>query len=149
DDAKLTAAREAYLQYATTLLGRAGVADPAAAAREVLELETTLAGHQWDRTRNRDREASYNAFEIEELRQLTAGFDWRSPLEALDAAATPIVVVRQPDYFTALGDVLASTPVPVWRNYLTVRLLDSYAEFLDSELSGAAFEFRGRTLQGL
>src|SRR5690606_4296924 len=42
EDAKLEAARAAYVEYARTLLELAGERDPAAAAAAVFELETTL-----------------------------------------------------------------------------------------------------------
>lgn len=149
EDAKLEAARAAYVEYARTLLELAGERDPAAAAAAVFELETTLARHQWDRARNRDREATYNAYEPARLAELTPAFAWDRFLTATDAAATPIVVVRQPDYFSALDSIIAGTPVETWRQYLTVRLLDSYAPFLSTPFADASFEFRGRTLQGL
>jgi predicted metalloendopeptidase len=146
---RLVAARDAYLLYAEKLLRLAGRSEPAVAAREVLALETALAKSQWDRTRNRDREATYNAFTVADLSQLTPEFSWTDFLTATDAMDTPIVVVRQPDYFSALSSLIATTPLETWKRYLTVKLLDSYADNLSSEFVDALFEYRGRTLQGL
>lgn len=148
-DEKLAQAREAYRSYAATLLELAGVENPQAGADRVLALETALAAHQWDRTRNRDREATYNAIDPADVDAVTPGFSWSAYLEALDVAESPILVVRQPDYFTQAGEVLTDTPIEGWRDYLTLRLLDAYADYLSSDFVTAAFEFRGRTLQGL
>ena len=149
EDAKLAAARAAYLDYARRLFDLSGDPDPAGAARHVLDLETSLARHQWDRTRNRDREATYNAHDLAGLAALTPDFSWERFLAATDARETPIVVVRQPDYFTALDSIVAATPLQTWRRYLALRLLDSYATYLSRPFTRASFDYRGRALQGL
>jgi predicted metalloendopeptidase len=57
--------------------------------------------------------------------------------------------VRQPDYLQALDALLASTPLPVLKQYLTFKLLDSAAPVLSTPFEEAHFAFRGKTLQGL
>jgi predicted metalloendopeptidase len=141
--------RAAYLTYIETLLRLAGEKDPAGAAKAILALETSLAEKQWDRVRNRDREATYNLKSVAELEQLTPGFSWSRYLKALEAEQTPAVIVRQPDYFQALDKVLASTPLPTLKQYLTFKVLDDAAPHLSSPFEQAHFSFRGKTLQGL
>lgn len=149
EDEKLIAAQKAYQAYAETLLRLVGSSDPAGGAERVLTFETALAERHWDRTRNRDREATYNAFTLEQLDRNAEHFSWSTFLTDLQADRTPILVVRQPDYFQALDSLVATTPLETWRDYLTVKLLDAYAEYLSSEFDRARFEYRGRTLQGL
>jgi putative endopeptidase len=149
DDPKLVAARDAYRAYAGSLLQLAGVGNGTEAIDDVLELESALALAQWDRTRNRDREATYNAFTLGKLGELTPAFAWSRYLAATDAFDTPIVVVRQPDYLEALDSLISAAPLESWKRYLTVKLLDDYADFLPQAFVDASFEFRGRTLQGL
>ncbi|HEX8441196.1 M13 family metallopeptidase [Archangium sp.] len=141
--------RAAYVSYVETLLRLAGEKDPAGAAKAILALETSLAEKQWDRVRNRDREATYNLKSVAELDKLTPGFSWTRFVKAVDAEKTPAVIVRQPDYFQALDAVLASTPLPTLKQYLTFKLLDSHAPLLSSPFEEAHFLFRGKTLQGL
>ena len=141
--------RAAYLTYIETLLRLAGEKDPASAAKAVLALETSLAEKHWDRVRNRDREATYNLKSVAELEKLTPSFAWSRYLKTLEADQTPAVVVRQPDYFQALDKVLASTPLPTLKQYLTFKLLDDAAPVLSSPFEQAHFAFRGKTLQGL
>jgi putative endopeptidase len=141
--------RAAYLTYIETLLGLAGEKDPAGAAKAILALETSLAEKHWDRVRNRDREATYNLKSVAELEQLTPGFSWPRYLKALNADKTPGVIVRQPDYFQALDAVLAKTPLPTLKQYLSFKLLDKLAPLLSSPFEQAEFVFRGKTLQGL
>ncbi|HET9450050.1 MAG TPA: M13-type metalloendopeptidase, partial [Aggregicoccus sp.] len=146
---KFVEVRAAYLKYVETLLGLAGEKQPAEAAKAILALETALAGKQWERAKNRDRELTYNLKSVKELDALTPGFSWGRYLKAAEAQKTPAVVVRQPDYLQAAAAQLAQTPLPVLRQYLTFKLLDGAAPNLPRAFEEASFAFRGKALQGL
>jgi predicted metalloendopeptidase len=148
-DARLATARAAYQTYLETVLRLAGDRDPAAGARAVLAFETALAEKQWDRARSRDREATYNLRTVAQLDSITPGFSWGRYLQAASAAGTPGIVVRQPDYLAAMNQIVASTPLHVLKQYLTAKLVDSYASSLSSPFVNAQFAFRGKALQGL
>ena len=148
DDAKTAVTRAAYSTYITRLLMLDRQTDAAGAASRVIALETALARPQWDRARNRDRNATYNRMTVAELAALTPSYDWPAYLRDAGLAATTDVVVRQPDYVRALDAIHAATPVATWREYLTFKLLDAYAEELPSAFEQARFAFRGRTLSG-
>jgi predicted metalloendopeptidase len=147
-DAKLAAARAAYAQYITRAMTLAGQTDPAGAAQRIVALETRLAEKQWDRARNRDRNATYNRMTTAQLAAAMPSFDWPAYLKAAKLGQPTEVVVRQPDYLTALDTIIASTPVSTWREYMTFKLLDGYAEALPAAYQNARFDFRGRTLSG-
>ncbi|HEV2146179.1 MAG TPA: M13 family metallopeptidase [Longimicrobiaceae bacterium] len=147
-DASLQQTLAAYERYAETLFRLAGEPDPARAAKAVVALESRLAAKHWDRARSRDREATYNLKTVAELDRLTPGFSWTRFLDAAGAASTPGVVVSQPDYLQALDTVLAQTPLPALRQYLTFKVLDAAAPVLPSRFAKARFDFRGRVLSG-
>ncbi|MBD0321702.1 MAG: M13 family metallopeptidase, partial [Gemmatimonadetes bacterium] len=149
DDAKLAQARTAYQTYVETVLRLAGDRDPAGGARAVVALERALAEKHWDRARSRAREAPYNLRTVAALDSLTPGFAWGRFLRGVNAERTPGIVVRQPDYLAAMNQIVASTPLPVLKQYLTVRLVDSYAGALSRPFVDAQFAFRGKALQGL
>ena len=149
DDAKLAQARTAYQTYLETLLRLSGDRDHAGGARAVMALEKQLAEKHWDRARSRDREATYNLRTVAALDSLTPGFAWGRFLRAVNAERTPGIVVRQPDYLAAMNQIVASTPLPVLKQYLTVRLVDSYAGALSRPFVDAQFAYRGKALQGL
>jgi predicted metalloendopeptidase len=137
------------VRYLSTLFTLAGRPDPAGAAARILALETKIAGTQWDRAKNRDRDATYNKMSVAELDGTMPSFSWRTYLQEGGMGAARDVVVRQPDYLEKLDGILASTPPSTWREYLTARLLSAYADELPSGFVNASFEFRGRTLSGL
>jgi len=140
--------RAAYVAYVEKLLTLGGEKDAASAARAIMALETTLAEKSWDRTRNRDREATYNLKTVAELDKLTPGFSWSRLLKALGAETTPGVVVRQPDFFQAMAELMKKTPLPVVKQYLAFKVLDTYAPLLSTPFEQAHFEFRNRTIEG-
>jgi putative endopeptidase len=147
-DAKTKETRTAYTNYVTRLLTLAGRPGSAGAAGRILALETEIATRQWDRARNRDRNATYNKMTAAELAALTPSYSWPAYLKAAGLTNATDVVVRQPDYVRALDSVIARTPVSTWREYLTFKLLDNYADQLPAAFERARFDFRGRTLSG-
>jgi predicted metalloendopeptidase len=147
-DAKMAATRTAYVAYITRLMELAKQPDPAGAANRILALETAIATPQWARARNRDREAAYNKMTVPQLAALTPSFSWKHYLDAAGLSKATEVIVRQPDYVKALDSIFAATPVATWREYLTFRVLDSFADELPADFVQAHFAFRGRTLSG-
>src|SRR6185436_18054193 len=100
-DERFVAIRTAYIDYIARLFTLAGQKDPAGAAARILALETTLAQKQWDRARNRDRNATYNKMTLDALQGSTPSFDWRvyvtGAVAPVPAPNVPDVIVRQPD----------------------------------------------------
>ncbi|HEV7990330.1 MAG TPA: M13-type metalloendopeptidase [Gemmatimonadaceae bacterium] len=147
-DARMTAVRQAYKEYSARLLSLAGQPDPTGAAERVLALETALAKRHWDRARTRDRNAAYNRMELAQVVATSPHFDWREFFTAAGMREPGAIIVAQPDYLPALDSLIASTPISTWREYMTVRLLDSFTNELPSGFVQARFEFRGKVLSG-
>jgi putative endopeptidase len=147
-DPKMVSTRTAYVAYITQLLTLAKQPDPAGAATRIVALETQIATPQWDRAHNRDRNATYNKMTVADLAALTPSYNWTRYLEGAGLSKATNVVVRQPDYIKAVDPILASTPASTWREYLTFKYLDDFAEVLPSAFVQARFAFRGKTLSG-
>lgn len=149
-DEKFAGIRKAYTNYITTLMTLAKQPDPAGAAQRILAFETKIAEKQWDRARQRDRNAVYNKMTVADLQKLAPGFNWAEYLNAQSRGATITeVIVRQPDYFTAADALLAETPISTIREYMTFGLLNGYADNLPAAFVNAQFEFDGKTINGL
>jgi len=147
-DPKMVSTRAAYVAYITQMMTLAKQPDPAGAANRVLALETEFATPQWERARNRDRDATYNKMTVAELAAMTPSYKWTSYLDQAGLAKATEVVVRQPDYIKALDPIFAKTPVSTWREYLTFKVLDEFADELPAAFVQANFDFRGKTLSG-
>ncbi|HSJ15540.1 MAG TPA: M13-type metalloendopeptidase [Longimicrobiales bacterium] len=148
EDARLAQMRSAYGEYIARLFTLAGQPDPEGSARRILALETRIAELQWDRAKLRDRNLAYNKMTVAELAARAPGFDWAAWLEQAGMGSARELVVRQPDYFTAVAGVVAETPVATWREYLTLGLLTGVAPMLTRDFVETRFEFYGRTLSG-
>ena len=78
---EFVAIRAAYVEHVARMLSLAGVPDGRARAEAVLALETTLAGHHWDRGRKRDPTQTTNPVSFAELRVRHPDFDWAALLD--------------------------------------------------------------------
>ncbi|WP_409236320.1 M13 family metallopeptidase [Streptomyces sp. PA5.6] len=147
---KFAEIREKYVAYLTELLTLGKHADPAAAARTVLELETKLAAGHWERAETRDVLKTYNLTTVDELTALAPEFDWRGYAAALGGSEATIAetCVRQPSYLTHLSGLLAEVPIEQWRDWLLTRVLRACSPYLTDEFVRNNFEFYGRTLNG-
>jgi len=149
DDARLREMRGRYAEHAATMLRLAGQAEPEAAARAVLALETELARAQWSRVELRDPVKLHNPLDFKALAALAPQVDWPAFAQALGVAGqAKVLVIGQPSYVKALGEQLASAPLPAWKAYAKLRLMGAYAPFLGRDVVEANFAFVGTALRG-
>jgi predicted metalloendopeptidase len=150
-DGKFPETRKAYTTYIARLFALGNQPDPEGAAARIADLETKIAKLQWDRARNRDRNATYNKMGVTALQASTPHFDWQGYFAALPANAqskVTEVIVRQPDYMKAIDQVIADTPVETWKEYLTFGLISAYADGLSAPFADSQFEFNGKVIAG-
>jgi len=125
EDKDIAATREAYRKYLTDMLAFAGISDPARAAA-VFALEARIADAHWPAADRRDADKTYNPMTLAELAAFAPQFPWSAYLGAAGVSAQAPSGERKVDVaersaFPKLAAVFASTPVPVWRDYLTAR----------------------------
>jgi putative endopeptidase len=152
-DRDLAATRQAYKKYLADTLTLAGAHAATARAQRIFDLETAIAKVSWSRADRRDAEKTYNPLGWTELQALAPDFPWQDNFQE---AGLPIVapsgerqvIVAEKSAFPAIAKIFASTPVPVWRDYLTVRYLHQYAAFLPKRFDNTDFGFYGTVLSG-
>jgi putative endopeptidase len=150
EDARLRKAREQYLAHMQKMLQMAGYHRTAQDARDILDLETRLAKVQWTRVENRNPVKVYNKIAIKELDSLSPGYDWKTYLaDAGVPGSIDYVIVRQPSYIAAFNEILASTPLPVWKAYFRWHLLSDYSPYLSDKFADEHFAFYGTALRGI
>lgn len=162
--------RAKYLDYLTFVLGKAGYADAAGAAKSVLALETQLAKADWDRAAGRNRDLTYNKLSVSEFEALgapgvisaflkTMGADKASyvivsemPPSAEELAAAKIDPAKVPALFgpgmPEVAKMIEQVPVATWQAWLAASFIRSNAAVLPSEIDDATFAFYGTTLTG-
>ena len=153
EDKALAATRDAYRKYLAQTLSSIGAKDADRRAEAVYTMERSIADAHWPAADRRDAEKTYNPMTIPELRKLASDFPWEAYFQS---AGIPLqargqdrpVVVGEKSAFPKIAKVFASTPVPVLRDYLTIRYVHGMAPYLPHAFDDADFAFYGVQLQG-
>ncbi|TDD58922.1 M13 family peptidase [Kribbella antibiotica] len=142
--------RTAFVAHVTRMLELAGRPDPAGAAERILELETQLASHHWDRVKERDVTKTYNKLNRAGLAKLTSGLDWSGWLAGagMPESAFEQVVVREPEFLTAAAAALQETDIARWKEWLGWQVVHSAAPLLSKAFVDENFTFYGKALTG-
>ncbi|HEY5337629.1 MAG TPA: M13 family metallopeptidase [Rhizomicrobium sp.] len=153
NDKEIVATREAYKKYIAQMLGFTGVKDADARAAAVFKLENDMAVAHWAAEDRRDPDKTYNPETLADLQKLAPQFPWAAYLSSAgispNAASGPrTVIVAEKSAFPKLAAIFAATPVAVWRDYLTVHYLHSFASYLPKQIDDANFAMYGQTIRG-
>jgi putative endopeptidase len=147
-EAKFQPIRDKFVAHVERMFGLAGISEPKEAAAKVLAIETGLAKHHWDRVKNRDRDLTYNKVDLKALEALSPGFDWTAWLSGFGAPPVDELVVRQPDYLTAMAKQLDQVPLDDWKIWMKWQVLSNAAPLLSKPFVEEDFDFFQRTLDG-
>lgn len=148
DDERSQQLLQAYRVYIARLWDAAGWDGGEQAAEQILALETGIAEMHWTRVQNRDRQATYNKYTLDQLNESYPGFAWNTLLSQSGLGWITEIVVRQPTYLQALSESWREVSIEQWKTYLRFHLLRSAASTLSSPFADAHFDFYGRILSG-
>ena len=149
DNPKFVAMRQHYRQFVADYLTLAGLDEAERRATAIYAIEEQLAHAQMSRVDNRDAEKTYNARAPTEMIALLDGFSWQAYADEAGLAKADKLVVGQPAYLAAFGHAFTAIAVADWQDYLRLRLLISYADYLPAALFQRYFAFYGTTLKGV
>lgn len=136
----------AHLARDLRLLGRG--AGAAAAAQDVMDLETALASASRKLEELNDPLKNYHRLSPAEVTaRYTPSVPWSEHLAAW-SIRPEFVIVGQPEFFVRVELLLHRTPAPVLRDYLRLRLLDSYATLLSRPFVDEHFRFFEHVMSG-
>ena len=143
--------RESFVQHIERIFTLAKVDDANRRAKAILELETEIASHHWDKVRNRDAVATYNKMDYEEIAKLSPHFDWRLWSNASNTPEKVLApaVIRQPSFFQGISEMLSNFDTFKWSSWLAFKVLSNSAPYLSSPFVDENFDFYGRTLGGV
>jgi putative endopeptidase len=121
-----------------------------AAAKTVVELETTLASKHWDNVATRDADKTNNPTKFAELQKLTPNFDWNLWFEG--AGINPKVlaesIVMMPSFFEGLTSVYSEENLENLKTWLSWNVISSKAAYLSQDFVDERFAFYGTKLTG-
>lgn len=148
EDAKFKSIREKYQTFIEKLLSLAEQNNAAEQAAVIYDLEKRMAEHHWTRVQNRDPNKTYNKFSIAQMDSLTPDYSWRRMIRLAGIPEAQTLVVQQPDYLQAFGELYRTVPVEDWRTYLYYKTLAEFAGVLPDQFAETRFDFYGRILSG-
>ena len=135
--------RNGYLKNITknlTLLG--GDSTKAmASAKNILALETSLAKASRRLEDLRDPLTNYNKYAVSDLSKVSPQIDWTNYMAVYGVKGADSVIIGQPEYYKAAGEVLHTASIDTWKDYLRYRLADAFAPALPDAFGKADFDF--------
>ena len=122
----------------------------AAQAKAVLELETRIARAQWTRTRTARSGQDLQQGHLERAgrarpRAITGR---RTSTDTGISGKTDYVIVGEPSYFKAFGEMVGTEPLSSWKSYLRWHVVMEYSGYMPKAFVDANFEFFGTALRG-
>ena len=150
DNPAFKEAREKYKAHIARMLAFTGVSagDAATKAAAIYALEESMARAHWSQIESRDRNKTYNKWTLADFQAKAPGVDWPTYMKAVGLDKANAYIVSQPSAFTGMAAVLAKTPLPVVKDYLTYHYLSGSADFLPKAVVEEDFDFNGRVLSG-
>jgi len=150
-DARTTRIRNDYSdKYLPAMLQLSGWDDAksAAGAKAAFDIEKFLADSSRKLEALRDPYKNYNKITIAQLYRLTPDMNWNKLFNTLQLKPVDSVIVGQPEYYRAVDQALSKFSVDDWKAYLRLKLLTSYAPYLNDAIANENFRFSGKVLRG-
>ncbi len=134
-------ARRNLVEYATGMLRAAEHPDPEAGARQVLEIQTALAGAFPNSAEQNDQQKNNIRISTTRLGEVLAPFEWQVYARASGLDQSAELVIGRLGYAERIGEVYASFEVEAWKSYLAFRLMDRYSYFMNAATAGQRSRF--------
>jgi predicted metalloendopeptidase len=149
-DPKSVETRQRFQQHVQKMFQLAGVSEQAAAAaaKDVLEIETVLAKASADRVSMRDPNKRYHMMTKAQLAELTPGFPWDMYFKGVGSPDFESLNVTNADFFQQITKTLPVDSIETWRAYFGYHLLRAAASELPQAFEDESFDFWQRYLTG-
>lgn len=148
DQERFQTIRQKYTELIEKQWANAGLKGGADSSQAILAFETEIAKSHWTRVQNRDREKTYNKMSADEIAQLAPKLNWGLIFTEMGLQDQASFIVRQPDFLTAIAELLAKTSLEDLKTYAIWKVLDHNAGNLTAAMDEANFEFYTKTLRG-
>ena len=118
-------------------------------AQMVMNFETSIAKAQNTRLENRDPQATFNRYTVEEAAAFAPNIDWAGYFNEMGIMkGMKSFNIAQPKYFTEINNVIGKTDVEILKAYFAWHEINSAASYLSDDFVNANFDFFGKLLSG-
>ncbi len=138
------------MQKYTAHVGRmlAFFGDDKEKAKSIVAFETALSSPRMTKEDRRDARKRYNPMTIAEIAKLTPSINFDKYIKGIGIQKIDTIIVTDPNYFKALENVLKTSSVQDWKDYLKWTTIDRAAGALSEEIDIANWDFYSKTLRG-
>ena len=141
--------KAAYELYIKDMLTLSGYANPEAAAKAIVAMETEIAKVSWTKIESRDDTKTYNPMALKDLNTYAPGFNWDGFFAAATVSQAQKVIVGQNTAIPKIAKVFADTPLETLKAWETFQATDQAAAYLGDRFYNRRFEFRSKTMYGI
>ncbi|MBQ5452609.1 MAG: M13 family metallopeptidase [Bacteroidales bacterium] len=140
----------AYKKYITALFSLADYPENTASekTKAVFDIETKIANISRDKVQLRDVSGNYNKMTYSELKDKFKKIDWDGFFSGLGFPEFEYLSVGQPEVISRIETLLEEEKLEDLKSYFEFKVLNSSANFLDDNFSGAKHEFE-KVLSGV
>jgi len=147
-DASMRAHQTAYRKYIADLLSEAGIADAAAKAQRIYDLEVKIARAHATREDSDDWSKATQIWTPEDFVKKAPGLDWATFFDAAQLGRQRKFNVFQPEATPRLAALVGSEPLEAWKDWLTFHQINQNTAVLPSDIDRLSFDFFGKELTG-
>jgi len=114
----------------------------------VLSIEKMLSESMMSRAELRIPERTYNKESLNDFKKSIAPFDFESYLLESKIESFDTLIVGQPAFAIKISEIIQSVALEDWKQYLTWKVINHYANHLDTAFIAQNFSFYGKVLSG-
>ena len=142
-DSTSVAIRSAYTRHIATILSMIGEdsTKTMVVAKNILALETQLAGASRKLEDLRDPYANYHKYATRDLNRVSPAIDWNQYMQIYGVATADSVIIGQPEYYREAGILLHSAALDTWKDYLRFRTVETFSAALPDAFGKEDFSF--------
>lgn len=142
--------RKGYVKLIEKQFEIAGISsvDAKKSSAAIMKIETALALAHFEKEKTRIPELNYHKFELSQLNDSVATFEWKSFFEGIGAMDVKSLNIGQVEAIAAAVKLIDTTPVDDLKAYLSWCLINSAAGYLSDDFVNANFDFYGKQLSG-
>lgn len=143
--------REEYLKHNSKMLQLLGedVATADANSAAVFAMETELAKISRKLEDLRDPYTNYNKMSLADFNKMVPNLGIAAMLTEMDVPHQDSVIVGQPEFYKQLNKTLKKTKIGVWKEYLKIQLIETYAPYMSKVFEQESFNFNGKIMGGV
>jgi putative endopeptidase len=140
--------RSKYETHVAAMMKLAGFSDPETRARQIIELEHSIAQTHRTLAENEDIHKADNIWKPADFPSKAPGLDWEEYFRGAGLNNIDSFDVWQPEAFTGEAALVQSAALETWKDWLAFHLIEQYSGVLPKAFNDERFSFMGKVLSG-